>query len=54
MASAGCRLFVEVGPGQVLAGLARRTVPEVEVVGVQDQASLDRAVAALSRTPEGS
>jgi [acyl-carrier-protein] S-malonyltransferase len=49
MTRAGCRLFVEVGPGQVLAGLARRTVPEVEVLGVQDQASLERAVTALSR-----
>ena len=47
MADAGCTLFVEVGPGQVLAGLVRRTVPEARTIGVQDEAGLDAAVAAL-------
>ena len=34
LASMGARTFVEVGPGRVLAGLAKRTVPEVTVHNV--------------------
>ena len=26
----GCRHFIEVGPGKVLTGMARRTLPEAE------------------------
>lgn len=54
MASAGCRLFLEVGPGQVLAGLVRRTLPEAAVVSVQDRAGLEPARQALYRLQEGS
>src|SRR5438874_8868009 len=32
MFEAGCSLFLEVGPGQVLAGLVRRTLPEARVL----------------------
>lgn len=52
MCDAGCTLFVEVGPGQVLAGLVRRTLPFATVVGVQDEASLEQAVVTL-REVEG-
>jgi [acyl-carrier-protein] S-malonyltransferase len=35
----GCELFVELGPGAVLAGLLRRTRKDAEVVSVSDLAS---------------
>jgi [acyl-carrier-protein] S-malonyltransferase len=36
----GCDLFIELGPGEVLAGLLRRTRKDVEVVSVSDPASV--------------
>jgi [acyl-carrier-protein] S-malonyltransferase len=36
----GCDLFLELGPGEVLAGLMRRTRKDVEVVSVSDPASV--------------
>jgi [acyl-carrier-protein] S-malonyltransferase len=48
MARLGARLFVEVGPGRVLSGLVRRIVPEATVLNVEDPASLDKTLAALS------
>jgi [acyl-carrier-protein] S-malonyltransferase len=48
MAEAGCELFLEVGAGQVLSGLVRRTLPEARAISVYDEASLEHAVAALS------
>jgi [acyl-carrier-protein] S-malonyltransferase len=49
MAGAGCELFLELGPGRVLAGTVRRTLPEACVISVSDEAGLELAVAALSR-----
>jgi [acyl-carrier-protein] S-malonyltransferase len=46
LAELGAGTFVEVGPGRVLAGLARRTVPDVGVIGV---ATPDDVVACASR-----
>lgn len=40
MVDAGVTRFVEIGPGNVLAGLVKRIVPGVDVVGVSDWASL--------------
>jgi [acyl-carrier-protein] S-malonyltransferase len=40
--AAGADAFVEVGPGGVLAGLAKRTVPDVRVVSVATPDDLDR------------
>ena len=54
MAGSGCRLFLEVGPGQVLAGLVRRTLPDATVVSIQDRAGLEPARQALYRLQEGS
>lgn len=50
MAQMGVVTFVEVGPGQVLSGLVRRTLPEVTTLNVEDPESLDSAVAALMDT----
>lgn len=38
---------VEVGPGKVLSGLIRRIAPEVQVLNVEDRASLQMTVEAL-------
>jgi [acyl-carrier-protein] S-malonyltransferase len=44
----GCTLFLELGPGNVLAGLVRRIRPGVPVLGVQDSSSLAIAVERLN------
>jgi [acyl-carrier-protein] S-malonyltransferase len=36
----GCNLFIELGPGAVLAGLLRKTRKEVDVISVSDAASV--------------
>ncbi|MEY2488620.1 MAG: [acyl-carrier-protein] S-malonyltransferase [Verrucomicrobiota bacterium] len=36
----GCDLFLELGPGEVLAGLLRRTRKDVDVMSVSDSASV--------------
>jgi [acyl-carrier-protein] S-malonyltransferase len=36
----GCDLFIELGPGEILAGLLRRTRKDVEVISVGDPASV--------------
>ena len=36
----GCDLFIELGPGEILAGLLRRTRKDVEVLSVSDSASV--------------
>jgi [acyl-carrier-protein] S-malonyltransferase len=40
LASLGCDLFIELGPGGVLAGLLKRTRKEAEVISVSDVASI--------------
>jgi [acyl-carrier-protein] S-malonyltransferase len=47
LAELGVTTLVEVGPGGVLAGLAKRTVPEIAVHTVATPADLDAVVAAL-------
>jgi [acyl-carrier-protein] S-malonyltransferase len=36
----GCDLFIELGPGEILAGLLRRTRKDAEVISVSDPASV--------------
>jgi [acyl-carrier-protein] S-malonyltransferase len=36
----GCDLFLELGPGEVLAGLLRRIRKDVDVMSVSDPASV--------------
>ena len=48
MAAAGLDAFVHVGPGDVTAGMAKRTVPDVEVVTVNSLSAIDEAVEQLT------
>jgi len=45
LAQLGCDRFLEVGPGQVLAGMVRRTLPEVKVASFGSLADLAGAIA---------
>jgi [acyl-carrier-protein] S-malonyltransferase len=47
MVDAGVTRMVELGPGRVLSGLVRATAREVEVLNVEDVASLEKALAAV-------
>lgn len=44
----GATLFLEVGSGHVLTGLLRRTLPDVRGHAVEDPASLETALAAVT------
>jgi [acyl-carrier-protein] S-malonyltransferase len=45
----GVTRFVEVGPGRVLSGLARRIDGSLQVLNVEDRTSLEKTAAALER-----
>ena len=45
----GVELFVELGPGRVLAGLIRRIRRAAEVVSAVDPAGIEAAVTRLGR-----
>jgi [acyl-carrier-protein] S-malonyltransferase len=47
-AAAGVRHIVECGPGSVLTGLAKRTVPEITVHATNDGDALAAALAAVA------
>lgn len=55
LVEAGTALIIEVGPGGVLAGLARRTVPDVEFISVATPddvpAAVEAAAAVRDRAP---
>jgi [acyl-carrier-protein] S-malonyltransferase len=52
MAEAGCATFVELGPGSVLSGLAKRTVDGAKPLAVSTPDDLDRLLEHLAATPE--
>ena len=43
----GCHRFLEVGPGQVLAGMVKRTLPNARVASFGSLGDLDAALALL-------
>lgn len=46
LAAAGVTRVVELGPGKVLGGLVKRISKDIEVLNVEDPASLERSLAA--------
>jgi [acyl-carrier-protein] S-malonyltransferase len=48
LAAEGATAFVEVGPGRVLSGLAKRIIEDARTAAVEDPAGLDKALAALA------
>ena len=49
----GATAFIEVGPGPVLAGLAKRTVPDVTVTHIGTPSDVDGFVAGFADAPIG-
>lgn len=47
MTSAGVEIFVETGPGKVLAGLCKKIVPEAKIFNIYNKVSLQDTVNAL-------
>lgn len=47
MISEGVEIFIEIGPGKVLAGLNKKIAPESKVYNVYDKASLESTIEAL-------
>ena len=52
MADTGIQTFVHVGPGDVTAGMARRTVPDADILTINDLAGIDEAVDLLEGDQE--
>ncbi len=48
----GAELMLEVGPGRVLSGLVRRTIPSLVLLNVEDQATLLKTCAELEHAGE--
>jgi [acyl-carrier-protein] S-malonyltransferase len=48
LVAAGHHLFVEIGPGKVIAGLVAKIAPDATVISVEDIPSLEAAVEKLS------
>jgi [acyl-carrier-protein] S-malonyltransferase len=49
----GVTIIVECGPGKVLSGLVKRIAPGITTYAINDQASLDATLAAISQSNEG-
>lgn len=47
MRAAGVDIFIETGPGKVLSGLVRKTLPGVAIYHVEDAETLRQAVSAI-------
>lgn len=53
MVSDGVEIFIEIGPGKVLAGLNKKIAPDATVYNIYDKASLDATVSALKELLAG-
>lgn len=53
MVEEGVEIFVEIGPGKVLAGLNKKIAPEAVVYNVYDKTSLDTTVSAIKELMVG-
>ena len=49
----GCDLFVELGPGGVLAGLLRRTLKDMDVISVSDAESVRKCAERICAQDQG-
>ncbi|MEI7436996.1 MAG: ACP S-malonyltransferase [bacterium] len=45
----GVRTYIECGPGKILGGLVKRIDNDAAIYSIQDQATLDKAVCAISQ-----
>jgi [acyl-carrier-protein] S-malonyltransferase len=54
MAEAGCATFVELGPGRLLSGMAKRTIPDTKPLAVNTPDDLDRLLEDIAATPQTS
>ena len=53
LAAAGVTRVVELGPGKVLCGLVKRIAKDIEVLNVEDPASLEKTLAAAGALTRG-
>ncbi len=53
MVEEGVEIFIEIGPGKVLAGLNKKIAPEAAVYNVYDKESLDATVSAINELLAG-
>ncbi len=54
MAEAGCATFIELGPGRVLSGMVKRTIPDTNPLAVNTPDDLDRLLEDIAATPQTS
>ena len=48
MARDGIDIFIEIGPGNVLSGLLRKTLPEITILNIEDMESLQQTIQTLT------